>query len=452
MKRITMMVAVALAVTGCRANDKQPEPQPTSKPGAVAPKQGEDAHDHEEDKPGEAHGTKQSSDANAKEEEHEGEEGHAHGADGDADGDEEVIKLAPEAVKAAQITLVSAERRAFAGTFGAPARVTFPQRGVARVGARVPGLLEEVRVELGEHVKKGAVLGWIQSPELGQARAEFLSAATKLRIAQQNYGRENELLKKGISSEREAREAESVLAVARADLHSAEAKLHTLGVTDEELSRYRAEDHPTARFAIRSPIDGTVVEIAGTMGQSLEGTAPLFTIGDLSRLWVIADVYESQLSAIQTGKGAEVVVPAAPGRTFRGTVEAIGDVVDEKTRTIAVRIVVPNADRALKPGMFGTVQIAVASARAANGTDAAAGVIVPRDAVQKVGERTVVFVPAGENQFRPVEVKLGAESAGEIEIAAGIEPGTQVVTRGSFTLKSELSKESLSGGHAGHGH
>ena len=165
-------------------------------------------------------------------------------------------------------------------------------------------------------------------------------------------------------------------------------------------------------------------------------------------MWVIADVYESQLSAIQTGKGAEVVVPAAPGRTFRGTVEAIGDVVDEKTRTIAVRIVVPNADRALKPGMFGTVQIAVASAPAAN----AAGVIVPRDAVQKVGERTVVFVPAGENQFRPVEVKLGAESAGEIEIAAGIEPGTQVVTRGSFTLKSELSKESLSGGHAGHGH
>jgi cobalt-zinc-cadmium efflux system membrane fusion protein len=114
---------------------------------------------------------------------------------------------------------------------------------------------------------------------------------------------------------------------------------------------------------------------------------------------------------------------------------------------------VTNSDRALKPGMFGTARIAATTAGAGAKTGGgAAGVIVPRDAVQTLGERTVVFVPAGENQFRPVAVKLGAEGAGEIEIASGLEEGTQVVTRGSFTLKSELSKESLSGGHAGHGH
>jgi cobalt-zinc-cadmium efflux system membrane fusion protein len=117
-----------------------------------------------------------------------------------------------------------------------------------------------------------------------------------------------------------------------------------------------------------------------------------------------------------------------------------------------VRIVVPNADRALKPGMFGTARIGRAAAATAKTGERPPGVVVPRDAVQKLGERSVVFVPAGENRFRPVEVELGAESAGEIEIGSGIEPGTQVVTRGAFTLKSELSKESLSGGHAGHGH
>ena len=132
--------------------------------------------------------------------------------------------------------------------------------------------------------------------------------------------------------------------------------------------------------------------------------------------------------------------------------EAIGDVVDEKTRTVAVRIVVTNADRALKPGMFATARIAGAARTAANPGEASGVVMVPREAVQTLGDRTVVFVPDGENRFRPVEVELGAESAGEVEIGSGLSEGTPVVTRGAFTLKSELSKESLSGGHAGHGH
>lgn len=418
MWRTSWMCAVifTLAGAGCRE-----APRPEAAPAA--------RHDHDEQREA-------------------GEHGHeAHAEDG------EVISLAPEAVKAARIALATAEPRTLTGALTVPARVVFPQRGVARVSARVPGQLDDVKVEVGQRVRKGAVLAIIESPELGKSRAEFLAAATKARVAEGNYRREKELLAKGISSEREAREAESGLAVARAELHTAEAHLHALGLTEEEVFAIRAEDHPTARFPIRSPIEGTVVEIAGTIGQSVEGTAPLFTVGDLSRLWVIADVYESQLGAVQAGKAAEVVVPAAPGRTFHGTVEAIGDVVDEKTRTVAVRIVVPNADRALKPGMFGTARIAGPSAPADGRAGAVAGgVIVPRDAVQQLGERTVVFVPAGENRFRPVRVDVGDESAGEVELRSGIDPGTQVVTRGAFTLKSELSKESLSGGHAGHGH
>jgi cobalt-zinc-cadmium efflux system membrane fusion protein len=417
MSRAILVVAVALAVGACRGEKKA---EPVAQQGPPAEHAG---HAHEEP----------------------GHEGHAHGDETD-----DVITLAPEAVRAARIHLVTAERRPFAGSFNAPARVAFPQRGVARVGARVPGLLEEIRVEVGDRVTKGAVLGWIESPDLGEARAEFLAVATKLRIAEQNYGREQELLEKGISSEREARDAESGVAAARADVHRVEAKLHTLGVTDQEISRFRADDHPTARFALRSPIAGTVVEIAATAGQSVGGTDPLFVVGDLTRLWVLADVYESQLAAVKTGKAVEVVVPAVPARTFRGTVEAIGDVVDERTRTIVVRIAVANADGALKPGMFGTARIAVAAA----GRDGKerGGVVVPSEAVQKVGDRQVVFVLAGENTYRPVNVETGAEAGSEVEIRSGIEDGTSVVARGAFTLKSELSKESLSGSHAGHGH
>jgi cobalt-zinc-cadmium efflux system membrane fusion protein len=420
MSRVIWVVAVALAVGACRGEKKAEPVAQRAPPGEHA---GHEGHAHDEP----------------------GHEGHAHGDEAN-----DAITLAPEAVRAAQIQLVTAERRPFAGAFNAPARVAFPQRGVARVGARVPGLLEEIRVEVGDRVTKGAVLGWIESPDLGEARAEFLAVATKLRIAEQNYGREQELLRKGISSEREARDAESGVAAARADVHRVEAKLHTLGVTDQEISRFRADDHPTARFALRSPISGTVVEISATAGQSVGGTDPLFVVGDLTRLWVLADVYESQLAAVKTGKAVEVVVPAVPERTFRGTVEAIGDVVDERTRTIVVRIAVANEDGALKPGMFGTARIAAATAQRAG--DERGGVVVPREAVQKLGDRQVVFVLSGENSYRPVDVETGAEAGAEVEIRSGIEEGTPVVARGAFTLKSELSKESLSGSHAGHGH
>jgi cobalt-zinc-cadmium efflux system membrane fusion protein len=446
MKRMIWVVALVL-VAGCRDGSKPMSGQntPAGKVDEQA-KGGHDAHGHGPEK--DEHGKKDDHGKTAKFAEHaEDDEHEGHGHGGKEEGGGDVVALAPEAVKAAKIAVAAAERRAVSGALSVPARVMFPQRGVARGGARVPGQLDDVKVEVGQRVKKGTVLGIIESPDLGKSRAEFLAALTKAKVAEGNYKREKELLAKGISSEREAREAEGALAVTRAELHTAEAHLHALGLTDEEIFKFRAEDHPTARFAIRSPIDGTVVEIAGTIGQSVEGTAPLFTVGDLSKLWVIADVYESQLKAVQVGSGAEVVVPAAPGRTFRGTVEAIGDVVDEKTRTVAVRIVVANADRALKPGMFATARITGAAAANRGG-----GVVVPRDAVQKVGERMVVFVPAGENRFRPVEVELGAESGGEIEIGSGIEEGTPVVTRGAFTLKAELSKGSLSGGHAGHGH
>jgi cobalt-zinc-cadmium efflux system membrane fusion protein len=159
-------------------------------------------------------------------------------------------------------------------------------------------------------------------------------------------------------------------------------------------------------------------------------------------------VYESQLAAVRPGQAVEVVVPAVPDRTFRGTVEGIGDVVDERTRTIAVRIAVPNDDRALKPGMFGTARLAGATEREGG----KGAVVVPRDAVQRIGDRQVVFVVAGENRYRPVEVEVGTEAGPEVELRSGIEDGTPIVSRGAFTLKAELSKESLSGSHAGHGH
>jgi cobalt-zinc-cadmium efflux system membrane fusion protein len=385
--------------------------------------------------------------------EHEGhgehDDEHGHGGEGHEGEGGEVVELAPEAVRNARIETVEAASRALATTLTAPARIAFSQNGVARVSPRVPGMLDQISVKLGQPVKKGAVLGWIESPELGRARADFLAAATRARAAEENHRREKDLLAKGITSEREMREAETAAAAARGDLIAAEARLHTLGLTDDDLKALRLEDHPSARFPARSPIAGTVVEIAGTIGQTVESTTHLFTVGDLSVLWVVLDLSESQLPHVAVGQKVDVTVEAIPGRRFQGRIEHVGDVVEVETRTIEVRVAVPNPDRNLKPGMFATAEV---SAPSRAGAGAPGRVVVPRESVQKLGDAHVVFVSLGENRFKPVKVVTGADSGKEIEILDGLEAGATVVARGAFVLKSQLSKASMSGGHAGHGH
>jgi cobalt-zinc-cadmium efflux system membrane fusion protein len=377
----------------------------------------------------------------AKTEGHGGDEGHAGG------GHEEVIQLTPEAVRSAQVRTVEVQRKALAVGLTVPARVAFTQDGVAQVAARVPGRIGGLEVQLGERVKKGQVLGYLESPELGQAQADYLSAVTKARVTEDNFRREKELLAKGITSEREMREAESAFVTAQAERNAADVRLHAMGLSDAEILSLRNNEHYSSRFPARSPLDGTVVEIAATVGQAVEGTTHLFTVGDLSELWVLLDVPEAQLAAVSRGQPVDITVTAFPGRHFQGQVQYVGDVIDEKTRTVPVRVAVPNTNGALKPGMYATAEVATGN-RAAGDAGEPPHLVVPREAVHRVGDTNVVFVPAGDNRFRPVEVKLGQSSAKEVELLSGLEPGTRVVTQGAFVLKSELMKESLGEGHS----
>ncbi|ATB35206.1 cobalt/zinc/cadmium efflux RND transporter membrane fusion protein, CzcB family [Cystobacter fuscus] len=375
-----------------------------------------------------------------------GGEGKAHGAGG---AHEEVIQLTPEAVRSAQLKTETVQRKALAVGLAVPGRVAFTQMGVARVAARVPGRLASIEASLGQKVKKGQALGYLESPELGRARADYLSAATKTRVAEDNFRREKELFAKGISSEREMREAESAFVTAQAERNAADGRLHAVGLSDAEIAALRGNEHYSSRFPAPSPLDGTVVEIAGIVGQTVEAATTLFTVADLSELWVLLDISESQLAQVREGQPVDFTVSALPERRFTGRVEYIGDIVDEKTRTIPVRVVVPNADRALKPGMFAQAEISTrAEVNADGGGAQAPRVVLPREAVQKVGEEQVVFVPSGENQFKPIKVRTGASSAKEVEVLSGLESGALVVTQGAFILKSELSKESMGEGHS----
>ncbi len=364
----------------------------------------------------------------------------------EGEGHAEIITLTPEGVRNARFQTSEARRKSLAVGLTVPARLVFPRGGVAQVAARVPGRLAGVAVDLGERVKKGQVLGQLESSELGQARADYLSAVMKAQVAAEDFRREKELLAKSITSEREMRRAESAFTSAQTERNAAESRLHIMGLTDPEIRALKADEHYGSHFPARSPLDGTVVEIFGTVGQAVADTTPLFTVGDLSTLWALLDVAETQLATVQSGQPVVLTVQAYPGRRFQGQVRYVGDLVDEKTRTTQVRVVLPNEDGVLKPGMFATAEI-LTGANADAGVEAQR-LVVPREAVQKVGERQIVFVPRGENRFEAVEVDTGSSSATEVEILSGLEPGVRVVTQGAFVLKSELSKESMGEGHS----
>ena len=216
--------------------------------------------------------------------------------------------------------------------------------------------------------------------------------------------------------------------------------MHTLGVSDAQLARLTADQHHGSSIALASPIDGVVVERAVTLGQMIDPAVTTFVIMDLRQVWIQVDVYERDLSQIVIGAKVEARVKAWADRVFAGTIESIGAVVDARSRTIKVRVVLDNADGALKPGMFANVKLAGSTGEARE------GLFVPAAAVQRDGDQSIVFVPVGEHQFQLRPIETGVRTPDWVEVIRGLAAGERVVTTGSFQLKSEARRDSF-GGH-----
>jgi cobalt-zinc-cadmium efflux system membrane fusion protein len=335
---------------------------------------------------------------------------------------------------------VVAERRPVSSEIIATAEVTPPDDGVARVGAKASGRLTKLAVGVGDKVKKGQLIALINSPELGRAKADYLAAAVAARVGRETADQEKALLDKKISSERDYRRAEADASMARAEKEAAEARLHSLGVSDSALGRLSADQHSSSTISVSAPIEGVVIERPPTLGQTVDPQDTIATIMDLRTVWMQVDVYERDLAQLAVGHAVSAKVAAWPERAFLGTIESIGAVVDRRSRTVQVRVVVDNADGALKPGMFARVTLAGSTGAPRE------GLFVPASAIQRDGDGAIVFVPIGEHEFQLREVELGVTTAEWVEIVRGIVAGERVVATGTFQLKSEARRESF-GGH-----
>lgn len=360
--------------------------------------------------------------------EHENEKAHEETA---------VVHLSNEAQKASGIEILTAALEPFSAPIEATAAIELDGDRVAKISARTSGRLVKIAASQGDAVKTGQALAWFDSPELGQAWAEYAKSKGRTELARKNLQREVTLFEKKISPEKDVIRARQELAEIEADLAFAQEKFHLLGIDIDKYEKKQAGDqHPL--IAVTSPISGSVIERAATQGEVVNPDKPLFTVADLSKLWVIIDIYEKDLGRVKSGTAVNVSTTAYAEKSFRGFISYLGEVMDEKTRTVKARVVVENANRLLKPGMFATVTID------AKGAQTEKAIMIPEEAVFLDGSKNYVFIQTAPEKFELREIALGRTLGNRLEAIRGLKQGDPVVVKGAFILKSELKKGELS--------
>ncbi len=289
------------------------------------------------------------------------------------------------------------------------------------------GRVIDLKVKLGDSVKKGQTLLVISSPDLAAAMSDYQKAKADEVLSHKALDRAQTLYDRGAIAAKDLEAAQDAEDKAKVDVETTEQHVRVLGADPA---------HPGALLDLKAPVAGTIVEqnVAGFEGiKSLDNTPNLFTIADLGEVWVVCDVFENDLGEVHLGDTAEIVLNAFPSRTFRGKVADISRVLDPNTRSAKVRIVLGNADGALRPGMF-----AVATFRSRKLMDR---VVVPSTAIMRLHDRDWVFRKEGDTRFRKVAVEAdGLAPDGMQEIRGGVTPGQELVTR-ALEFSTEVAEK-----------
>ena len=279
--------------------------------------------------------------------------------------------------------------------------------------------------------------------ELDQTWADYLKARGKVELASKNLQREETLFEKKVAPEKDVLKAKQELGESEADLNFAKERFKLLGVSVSEFESAKGNgNHPL--IPVTTPFGGVVIEKTVTQGEVVSSEKALFTVADLSTLWVVIDIYEKDISRLRLGTGVKVSVTAFPEKTFKGKISYIADVVDEKTRTEKARVTIDNSSGLLKPGMFASVLIEATS----GGTERL--IAVPEEAVLIDGTKRYVFIQTAPEKFQRRDIEAGRTLGDRLEVTRGLKEGETVAVKGSFILKSELKKGELVDEH-GHG-
>jgi RND family efflux transporter MFP subunit len=320
------------------------------------------------------------------------------------------VTLSPWRRQLIGVQIGTVEKRRVTRTIRAAGRVEYDEKSLAAVNLKFGGWIVELMVKsVGETVRKGSPLMAIYSPDLLEAQRNYLVA----RAALASLGTDAPADSRSLAEEM---------------LRSARERLRLWDFTEEQLKAIESSQQPEHDVTIFSKVDGVVTARNVTLGSSVEPGRNLFEIADLTTVWMLADVFESEAPLVKVGQPAKVVLNSVPDEPLTGTVSYIYPALDESTRTLRVRLECPNPGGRLKPGMYATVFIAV---------DLGEQLVVDDDAVLDTGLRQIVFVDKGEGRLEPREVVVADRADGLAIIAKGLDAGEKIVTSGNFLVDSE---------------
>ena len=319
-----------------------------------------------------------------------------------------------------------------------------------RVGVLTEGRVEVVYAGLGDYVKKRQVLARVHSHELHEARAQYETSRSELNrleaaaaLAQRNYDRMETLLTLKAASIQQTEQARLDLLSAQIAMHDGQIavnrdRIHledNLGVPADLASD--SHDENADLIPILAPGTGYILDKKVTPGSTVEPSTDTFLIGELSQVWMLASVRQENLVDLRVGQSATITLPGVPGDRFEGKITNLGQELDQTTRAMKVRIVLNNPKMKLKPEMLANAEIPVGKNKPT--------LLVPSGAIQQIDGQDVIFVRTATDRFAIRPVRVGETSEGRTPVFEGLKPGEQIVTRGSFVLKSQLLKSSMEG-------
>lgn len=321
------------------------------------------------------------------------------------------------------------EARSVARVIEVVGQLEFDQNRLAQLSARGDALVLEVKVDAGDEVKAGDPLVVLASSSVGAEQGRLAAARARLDAARAAVAREEGLAASGLSPRKNVEEAQRERAAAQAEHDAAKAALGAVGA---------ASDSGAGRYVLRAPFAGTVVARDAVAGKTAAAGQTLVEVADLSRMWAQLEVPEADAGLVQAGQPVRIVFEGLRRPPVEAKISRVAARVDPASRTVRARVELPNRDRTLKAGAFLRAEIRVSSDHEA--------LLVPRDAVQRAEDRSLVFVRREEALFEPVAVEAGEREGELVEIVSGLRPGDEVVTTGAFLLKTEIMKESIGAG------
>ncbi|MDI1237223.1 MAG: efflux RND transporter periplasmic adaptor subunit [Polaromonas sp.] len=346
--------------------------------------------------------------------------------------EEKGLKLTAEEQALAGIKFEEVSSRTFEDSVSVTATIRPNQDRIAKIAPRVEGRIVSVSANLGDNVRAGQSLAIMDSLAIGEAQSALLRAQSSERVAQADFKRAESLSAEEIIPQKELLRSRGELERASAESRAASDRLRLLGGSASASGRAQST------FALTAPFAGTVIQKKATIGELGSPAEAVFTIADLSKVWIEANLTDELLSKVKTGAAATVTVGAYPGERFSGRVAYIANVLDKDSRTIAARIEVPNKDGRLKPEMFATANIATGGQLEA--------ISVPDGAILLLQGQPTVFVSEGGG-FQPRAVETGEKISGRTVIKSGLKPKEQVVAAGAYALKARMLKSQIGDAH-----